>query len=102
MKLTQPRPTLSLPLPGPSRKREITDYRYRVLFKSPDISQVGCAVVWEVEGGRMPYQVALERTEQHELKWHCTCADAVYRCEGKRHRYCKHISGIMECLPTLS
>ena len=47
-------------------------------------------MTWEVFGGRASYQVALEREWDGGLRWHCTCADAVYR-----DRVCKHIRGLI-------
>lgn len=49
--------------------------------------------MWDVIGGREVYQIVLERTEDGRLRWHCTCADAVYRGERSAHR-CKHVRGL--------
>jgi hypothetical protein len=49
---------------------------------------------WEVTGGRMPYQIALERSEDGNLRIHCTCADAVFRGE-EEGRFCKHVHGLL-------
>jgi hypothetical protein len=57
--------------------------------------EVGCALLWEVFGGREVYQVALERLPGGSLRWHCTCADAAYRGEDGRHQ-CKHVKGLLE------
>ncbi len=59
----------------------------------------GCVMTWEVSGGRLPYQVALERTASGKLRWHCSCADAVYRGEDDPSHACKHVQGLMDCLP---
>jgi hypothetical protein len=49
--------------------------------------------MWEVMGGRDIYQVALERLPGGRLRWHCTCADAIFRCDNGPH-VCKHIRGL--------
>ena len=85
--------TFFTPVPGPDRKRTVRPYHFRVTYCSPDPWEVGCAVAWEVTGGRLSYQVALEREEGGELRWHCTCADAVYRGEDAPH-ICKHVRGL--------
>jgi len=77
------------PIPGPDRKRTIRPYLYRVTYCNEEPDEVGCAMAWEVFGGRMTYQVALEREWDGKLRWHCTCADSVYR-----ERQCKHIQGV--------
>jgi hypothetical protein len=51
-------------------------------------------MTWEVTGGRMPYQIALERGETGTLGIHCTCADAVFRAEDEG-RFCKHVHGLL-------
>src|SRR5262245_4724884 len=86
--------TFYTPVPGPARSRACRPYRYRVTYCSPDPAEVGCAMTWEVLGGRMSYQVALERRQDGELRWHCTCADAVYRGENEG-RACKHVKGLI-------
>jgi hypothetical protein len=63
--------------------------------QNPDRGAIGCALLWEVIGGRMPYQIALEREEDGALRLHCTCADAIYRAEDQG-RFCKHIEGLQE------
>jgi hypothetical protein len=80
-------------LPGPTRKRVPRAYRYRLTYRNPAPAVAGCALLWEVEGGRLSYQIALEREETGRLRWHCTCADAVYRGEDERH-VCKHVRGL--------
>jgi hypothetical protein len=82
-------------LPGPTRKRFPSPYRFRLIYRNPSPQEVGCAILWEVDGGRMSYQIALERDESGSLAYHCTCADAVYRGEDKPHR-CKHVHGLQE------
>jgi hypothetical protein len=52
-------------------------------------------MLWHVSGGRLQYQIALERTESGNLHFHCTCADAVYRGENEG-RFCKHIRGLLQ------
>src|SRR5262249_10794788 len=68
-------------LPGPTRKRSASPYCYRLTYESQEPLIPGCAMLWEVYGGRTTYQVALERDVTGELRWHCTCADHVYRGE---------------------
>jgi hypothetical protein len=80
-------------LPGPDRKRSGSLYHYRVTYRNPDPQAPGCVTHWEVVGGRMPYQIALERDEYGRHYWHCTCADAVYRAE-EQGRVCKHVEGL--------
>jgi hypothetical protein len=82
------------PLPGPDRKRRVRPYLYRVTYCSRDPDEVGCAMTWEVIGGRLCYQVALERQKSGRLRWHCTCADAVFRCENQG-KHCKHVKGLL-------
>ena len=86
--------TFFVPVPGPDRKRTIHPYHYRVTYCAHDSNEVGCAVAWEVSGGRLSYQVALEREEDGGFRWHCTCADAIYRAENEG-RHCKHVNGLL-------
>ena len=89
-----PAPTVVMAtLPGPTRKRTVTAYYYRLTYRSPEPKAPGCALLWEVEGGRLTYQIALEREAGGRLRWHCTCADAIYRGENEPHT-CKHIRGL--------
>lgn len=80
-------------LPGPDRKRQLKSYLYRLIYRNPLPNSVGCVSTWEVEGGRMVYQVSLERQEDGCLRWHCSCADAIYRSE-EENRLCKHVIGL--------
>jgi hypothetical protein len=82
-------------LPGPDRKRSVTHYVYRLTYRGPDGSASGCVMTWEVLGGRLSYQIAVERDAAGALHWHCTCADAVFRAEAEG-RYCKHIRGSLD------
>jgi hypothetical protein len=99
MSLASLLPPLRLPaevhtlLPGPTRKRERSAYCYRLTYRNPDPRAAGCALLWDVHGGREVYQVTLERAESGRLHWHCTCADAVYRGENAPHT-CKHVRGL--------
>ena len=86
---------LSTLLPGPDRKRTPHLYLYRMNYRNPDREAVGCIMTWEVFGGRMPYQIAVERREDQCLTIHCTCADAVFRREDEG-RLCKHAQGFLE------
>ncbi|MBY0512789.1 MAG: hypothetical protein K2P78_02640 [Gemmataceae bacterium] len=101
MTTTTPQPTLAVItviLPGPDRKRTGSLYHYRVTYRSPDPSEPGCAMAWEVAGGRDTYQIFLERTAAGEKHWHCTCPDAVYRGEDHPEHSCKHVQGLAELL----
>jgi len=81
-------------LPGPDRKRRPAYYQYRMKFHSEHPETPGCVALWEVAGGREAYQISVEREESGRCKWHCTCADAVYRGElDERHR-CKHVQAL--------
>ena len=86
--------TFYTPMPGPDRKRTIRPYLFHVSYCNPDPLEVGCAMTWEVVGGRLSYQIALERAEDGELRWHCTCADAIYRAENEG-RHCKHVKALL-------
>lgn len=105
MMLTKPRPgfgLLCLALPGPDRKRLLSEYMYRVTYRNTTPDEPGCVMTWEVYGGRVPYQVALERTAGGALRWHCSCADAVYRGEDDPMHQCKHVRGLVDYLPTVA
>jgi hypothetical protein len=81
-------------LPGPDRKRSRSVYHYRLIHRqNPEAA--GCVALWEVIGGRMAYQVALERDDRGRHIWHCTYADAVYKAE-EQGRVCKHVQGLLE------
>jgi hypothetical protein len=82
-------------LPGPDRKRTAAAYQYRLIYQNPDPEAVGCKLIWEVSGGRAPYQIAIERTETGEVHSHCTCADAIFRAFEANH-VCKHIQGLLQ------
>jgi hypothetical protein len=88
-------PTLVTRLPGPGRKRSESLYHYRLTYRDPRDGAVGCVMIWEVSGGRLPYQVALERDDAGSLHVHCTCADAIFRAEGEG-RFCKHVEGLLQ------
>jgi hypothetical protein len=81
-------------LPGPTRKRLASAYCYRLTYRNENTREPGCALMWDVMGGREIYQIALERLTDGGLYWHCTCADAIYRGDG-RH-LCKHVKGLIE------
>ena len=107
MKLIQPRSrigsTLLLTvLPGPDRKRIPAPYQFRVTYRNHTITATGCVMTWEVTGGRLPYQVALEQTAAGEHRWHCSCADAVYRGENDPKHRCKHVDGLIDSLQTIA
>lgn len=88
-------------LPGPDRKQTLSEYLFRVTYRNPAADEPGCVMVWEVCGGRLPYQIAVERTDRGGLKWHCSCADAVYRGDNPEHT-CKHVRGLIESIETVS
>jgi hypothetical protein len=81
-------------LPGPDRKRSARAYSDQLTDRNPDPDASGCVMTWEVEGGRVSYQIALERDAQGTLRVHCTCADAIFRAEPEG-RFCKHIHGFL-------
>src|SRR5437016_5216910 len=81
-------------LPGPDRKRSAAPYSYRLVYRNPEPEAVGCVMTWEVSGGRLPYQIAIERHEAGDLRIYCTCADAVFRAENEG-RFCKHVTGFL-------
>ena len=96
-----PDPGASLPvewailLPGPGRKRLERSYVYRLQYLNLNPDKTGCLMTWQVEGGRLLYQIAVEQEEGGGLRCHCTCADAVYRAE-EEGRYCKHVRGFLD------
>jgi hypothetical protein len=81
-------------LPGPSRKRTPTRYSFRLTHRSRAPDAEGCALLWEVYGGRLTYQIAVERKAGGGLVWHCTCADHVYRHEDLPGFECKHVRAL--------
>jgi hypothetical protein len=96
-----PTPALYLAvLPGPDRKRSGSLYHYRLVHRAARPEEPGCVSAWDVMGGRMAYQVALERDDAGRHHWHCTCADAVYRA-AVRGRVCKHVQGLLAFGPHL-
>lgn len=92
---SEPRAVLFALLPGPDRKRVTRPYGYRLTYRNPDADGSGCVMLWEVSGGRLHYQIALEREEGGGLRLHCSCADAIFRCESEG-RLCKHVRGLLE------
>lgn len=88
-------------LPGPDRKRTGSLYHYRLSYRNPEPDATGCVSTWDVLGGRMSYQIALERDESDRLRFHCTCADAVYRGEVDPHHVCKHVRGLLAFAPPI-
>ena len=91
----EPLTLLQTLLPGPDRKRTQSPYGYRLTYRNPQQTLPGCVLSWEVSGGRMPYQIALERDEAGTLRIHCTCADAIFRAE-EEGRLCKHVHGLLQ------
>lgn len=82
-------------LPGPTRKRTPSPYLFKLTYCNPEPAVPGCLLLWDVLGGRMRYQVALERETNGELRWHCTCADAIYRGETEENHVCKHVRAML-------
>ena len=104
MTTTHTRPTLALItllLPGPDRKRTYCPYHFRVTYRSPDASEPGCVMTWEVIGGREVYQISVEKLTGGEHRWHCSCADAVYRGEDDPQHVCKHVRGLLDTFPVI-
>lgn len=87
--------TGSTSLPGPTRKRTPSAYCYSLRYRAADLQREGCLLWWDVSGGREVYQIALERRGDGTLRYHCTCADAVFR-GGGREGACKHVRGLQE------
>lgn len=81
-------------LPGPTRRRRLSPYRYILRYRADNHREAGCLCAWDVLGGRQEYQLALERDEAGDLRYHCTCADAVYRGDDGPHT-CKHVRGLL-------
>jgi hypothetical protein len=77
-------------------------YHYQVSYRNSNPQEPGCVATWEVLGGREQYQISLEFTEVGELRWHCTCPDAVYRGELSKDHRCKHVLGLMKVCETIS
>ena len=69
-------------LPGPDRKRRLKSYLYRLVYCNPVPQGVGCVSTWEIEGGRLVYQVSLERQEDGRLRWHCSWHNSVGHAGG--------------------
>lgn len=88
-------PELHTCLPGPDRKRVPSDYVYQLRYRSTNPDQIGCVMLWEVHGGRSPYQIAIERDCSGEMRSHCTCADAIFRSHVEGH-VCKHVRGFLD------
>ena len=88
-------------LPGPDKKRKPAPYLFRVTYRNPDPSEPGCVMTWNVTGGREEYQIAVERTDDGYLYWHCTCPDAVYHGENRDVYRCKHIHGLQALMDTI-
>lgn len=89
---------IAVALPGPTKKREPAEYRFRVTYRGTELHAPGCLMTWEVRGGRVPYQLALERTERGDTRWHCTCADFEFRGDDHPRYACKHVSGLVDVL----
>jgi hypothetical protein len=81
-------------LPGPTRQRVPSPYRFRLIYRNPLSGEPGCVLLWDVDGGRLNYQIALERKETGQLAYHCTCADAIYRGSDQPHQ-CKHVKALL-------
>ncbi len=92
--------TLVVSLPGPHRTRAAALYSYRLTYRNANPLEVGCVATWNISGGRLPYQVAAERTETGSIRWYCTCADAVYLGSHNANHACKHVRGLVSTLGT--
>jgi len=92
---------LSVIVPGPDRKRLPAPYAYRIAYRNAEAGDGECAMVWEVYGGRLPYQIAAERTTDGVV-YHCSCADAVYRGEDNPGHVCKHVQALLDTFPPRS
>ena len=104
MILDHPKPVLgvlTLILPGPDRQRSHSLYQYRITYRNADPVEPGCVMTWDVTGGRYPYQIAVERTGGGDVRWHCSCADAVYRGEDDPNHRCKHVQGLIDAIPVI-
>ena len=88
-------------LPGPDRKRKPAPYHFRVTYRNPEPAEPGCVMTWEVTGGREGYQVSAERTDEGRVRWHCTCADAIYHGENNHAHRCKHVQGLLALFETI-
>src|SRR5581483_5854095 len=60
-------PTLFTELPGPDRKRVACPYSYQLTYRNPRAEASGCRMIWQVSGGRMVYQIALEQNDAGKL-----------------------------------
>jgi hypothetical protein len=86
-------------LPGPDRQRSPQVYHFRSRYRAEHAAAIGCVASWDVIGGRQDYQIALERDDAGSLRWHCTCADAVYRSETEAGHVCKHVRALRAFVP---
>lgn len=89
-----PKPTFTATLPGPDRKRKPSLYCYRVTYRNPRPNESGCVMTWTVNGGRDIYQIALERLGESQIRWHCSCADAIFRSDRNPFYVCKHVHAL--------
>jgi len=92
---------ITMMLPGPDRKRLPAPYHFRVTYQNPHPNEPGCVATWEVRGGRDEYQISLERTEEFDQRWHCTCPDAVYHADSRHACGCKHVQGLRQVYETI-
>ena len=97
----QPFTLITMLLPGPDRKRTPSPYHFRVTYRNPQPLEPGCVVTWEVMGGREEYQISLERTDDGQMLWHCSCPDAVYHEDYRNAHHCKHVRGLMQVFETI-
>lgn len=91
---------LTTVIPGADRNRKPAAYQFRPTYRGRE-DEPGCVMAWEVTGGRTPYQIAVERKPDGKKRWHCTCADAVYRGEHDLYHECKHVRGLRDGLADL-
>jgi hypothetical protein len=81
-------------LPGSDRKKTQSRYVFRLRYCNTVPWALGCVMTWEVKGGRLTYQIAVEREADGRLRCHCTCADSVFRAENQG-RACKHVKAFL-------
>lgn len=80
-------------LTGPTRRQGQVPYLFHLIYRASGTKHLGCVLLWMIQGGREPYQIALERTEYGQMIWHCTCADFVYR-RNREGCHCKHVNAL--------
>ena len=72
------------PLPGPSRKRTETLYRFRLIHEGKEGDE--CRLIWQCDGGKDLYQQTLAAGGD----WECSCPAFTF----KRRGTCKHLCAV--------